>query len=431
MSIEKIYDLFIECRNVTIDSRSIAFFVENNKKVIFFALKGDNHDGNAFALKALENGASYCIVDDCSIEDNKRIIKVKDSLKTLQSLANFHRKSLNTKIFAITGSNGKTTTKELLHAVLSKKFNCCSTVGNFNNHIGVPLTLLKIENQHEIAIVEMGANHCKEIEKLCQIAMPNYGIITNIGRAHLEGFGGIEGIKNGKGELFDYLENSGGIAFYLNDNKDLLEMASNRSLLKTIHYNLSAAKVLENNPTLKVEIEETIIKTNLVGDYNLFNIVAAWEIGKYFGIEKHLIKNALEQYNPSNHRSQLIEKGSCKIILDAYNANPSSMSVAISNFSKMEAKNKVLIIGDMKELGNYSLEEHIKVLQQIKECHYKSLLVVGEEFKHAIDNFKISHKWFKNSESLKEFLIQNPIIDSLILIKGSNSIKLENIIDVI
>ena len=431
---ENIYEKFLESSGVSIDSRNCP------KDAMFVGIKGANFDGNLFVEKALELGCKYAITDNPEIGvGNPNIIHVEDSLKTLQDLACYHRCKFNIPVIGITGTNGKTTSKELISTVLSKEYNVLFTQGNLNNHIGVPLTLLRLNRSHNIAVVEMGANHPKEIEFLCKIARPNYGIITNVGKAHLEGFGSFEGVKKTKGELYDFIQSVDGKIFLHADNPHLCDMAN---ALEAIKYgeseeNFVSGSILSCTPYINVELrlngnasgEKTSykIETNLIGDYNLSNILSAACIGRYFGVMDEEIVSALQEYTPTNNRSQCTRTEKNTLIVDAYNANPTSMEAALKNFSKIETTSeKVLILGDMKELGEDSEAEHNKVLALIKSLGFTKVYFVGSEFaKVAGSEFAC----FENVESLAEYLAQNPISDSTILIKGSNSTRLTKIVD--
>lgn len=432
MQVEELYSCFLRCDAITTDSREVALLVERGLKVMFFALKGENFDGNKFAVPSLELGAVYSVTDDHSLPHSEGLIFTENVLDSLTLLATHHRKQLSHTHLAITGSNGKTTTKELLCAVLNKKYNCYATKGNFNNHIGVPLTILRTPKNANFSIIEMGANHRGEIAHLAKIGAPSYGLITNIGRAHLEGFGGVNGVKLGKGELFDYLESYGGTAFYLLESESLCELIAEHPKLKNEPYSIVDI-IAQHGEMLSVRYKDTVIKSQLVGDYNVYNIRAAIAVGEYFGVSLENIKSAIEEYIPSNNRSQLIVKGTCRLVVDAYNANPSSMELSIRNFDTLDALHKVLIIGDMKELGNYSLEEHIKILKTIEGMKSKSveLYFVGEEFGLALKayNLHIKHKWFKDTVSLAEVLNSGNFEHKLILIKGSNSTRLSSLIE--
>ena len=429
MLIEELYKIYLQNLSVQTDTRSL------QPGDLFFALKGPNFNGNSFAEKAIAAGASYVVIDekvpmDTGIEIPGKTILVDDVLTTLQQLATHHRKQFSFPILAITGSNGKTTTKELIHAVLSTTFNTCTTDGNLNNHIGIPLTLLKIKKDAEIAVIEMGANHQKEIESYCRIVLPTHGLITNCGKAHLEGFGGVEGVKKGKGELFDYLRNNNGHAFVMWDYDYLQEMS--KGISTRIKYGTQEAEVsgiaIDNKTYLTVKMLaglSAIIKTQLVGDYNLPNVLAAVAVGKYFKVNDEKIVSAIENYSPSNSRSQLVVKKSNSFILDAYNANPSSMKLAIENFAKSPGTNKVLALGAMAELGDESMQEHEDIINLIKKYSWKAVLLVGEDF------LKIDHPFhsFENSAQVKEWLKEKQFENTHFLIKGSRSIQMEKAIE--
>ncbi|MDT0552604.1 UDP-N-acetylmuramoyl-tripeptide--D-alanyl-D-alanine ligase [Urechidicola vernalis] len=416
MTINKLHSLFLKHPTVDTDTRKIR---ENS---IFFALKGENFNGNFFALKALKNGAKYAIVDEDLNTNNEHIINVTDVLKTLQQLATYHRNYLSIPIIGLTGSNGKTTTKELMHAVLHKKYNCTATVGNLNNHIGVPLTLLSMNDETEIGIVEMGANHLKEIELLSDIAQPNYGLITNFGKAHLEGFGGLEGVIKGKSELYNYIKDSKGIVFVNQHDPIQIKQAKG---LNQIGID-SSIQLVNSQPFVKVSFEDLQIQSNLIGDYNFNNIALAITIGNYFKVNKNQIKEALETYIPTNNRSQIIKKKSNKIILDAYNANPSSMRVALENFNTLKEQPKIVILGDMFELGTTSNEEHQTISELAENLNFEKIFLVGENFS-SIKTRKAS-----NFESFSEFINNidfSTFKHSTILIKGSRGMALERVLD--
>ncbi|MGN6533597.1 MAG: UDP-N-acetylmuramoyl-tripeptide--D-alanyl-D-alanine ligase [Ginsengibacter sp.] len=424
MNIEDIYTLYQQFPFIETDSRKI------EKDDIFFALKGPNFNGNHFAKQALKDGAAYVIADEpLEFEDN-RIIQVTDVLRTLQLLAQHHREQFNIPFIAITGSNGKTTTKELLHAVLSTTFKTYTTKGNLNNHIGIPLTILKIKPDAEMAVIEMGANHLQEIAGYCEYAKPTHGLITNIGKAHLEGFGGEENVKKGKGELFDYLAANNGAAFVNTDDKAVLEVSSE---VKNVEYYGSKSEntkgnIIQNDPFIEVKIESenpVDIKTKLVGSYNLPNILAAFCVGKYFNIENEKIKSAIENYEPSNSRSQLIERNSNTIILDAYNANPGSMKAAIENFANMKGDKKILMLGAMMELGDDSKKEHADIVALIDQHQWHAVLLVGNNFKET----KNSYINLESSEQSRDWLKNQRIKNAQILIKGSRSIQMEKVLE--
>lgn len=425
MEISELYNFYLQHPSVTTDSRKL------QKGDIFFALSGTNHNGNEYILAALRQGASLCIGDDMSLPEDDRIVKVQDVLNCLQQLACRHRESFSIPFIGITGSNGKTTTKELVHAVLSKKYKCYTTAGNLNNHIGVPLTLLAIKNDAEIAIVEMGANHREEIKSYCAYTHPTHGLITNVGKAHLEGFGSEEGIRKGKGELFDYLAATDGTVFLNADYSYLSEMA--KVFSKIVTYGCKEGtfrgEVIKDKEMLAFKMvggaDIPLIQTNLVGGYNLPNALAAVCIGKTFGVEDADIKIALEEYQPGNSRSQHLRKGDNVIILDAYNANPSSMKAAIENFAAMKGENKVLYLGAMKEMGDQCATEHQSLTQLLEEFDWKEVVLVGNEFKGVSGDYKYfektaeAHEWFK----LQHYAHCN------ILIKGSRSMAMEKVIE--
>jgi UDP-N-acetylmuramoyl-tripeptide--D-alanyl-D-alanine ligase len=397
---------------------------------IYIALKGPNFNGNHFARQALDAGASYVMVDEEPGFNDKRLLKVDDSLFALQQLAKFHRGHFNIPFLAITGSNGKTTTKELIHAVLSSTYRTCTTQGNLNNHIGIPLTILNVKKDAEIAVIEMGANHPGEIEAYCKYTLPTHGIITNVGKAHLEGFGGIEGVRKAKGELFDFLRTHKGTVFVMWDFDYLREMC--KGIENVIRYGTGDEPIrgalLASDPFLEMQItgEITIprIRTQLVGTYNLPNVLAAVAVGHYFKVAPRNIKSALENYAPSNSRSQWIEKNGNKIILDAYNANPSSMRLSIENFSRLEG-DKVLLLGGMMELGRESIDEHQELLKLIEKYPWKQVVLVGGDFA----NLRHSYQFFKNAGEARDWLKANPLTGSTILIKGSRSTQMEILMD--
>jgi len=424
---KKIYPLFLECDSISTDTRNIAL------NSMFFALKGDNFNGNKFAEIAIEKGAKYAIVDEIEYENQELgIFYVNNSLETLQKLANYHRKQLNTPILSLTGSNGKTTTKELIARVLQKKYNIISTIGNLNNHIGVPLTLLRLKKEHEFAIVEMGANHLKEIEFLCEIAEPDLGYITNFGKAHLEGFGGIEGVVQAKSELYNYLEKNDKIAFVNTDDSKQIQLTKN---LKTIKFGSQnnadyQFKYLKNNNAKcpPIQYNSTIIQSELIGEYNLSNVAAAIAIGLHLKVDLQDIKAAIEAYTSGDNRSQLVNKNDYKIILDAYNANPSSMEVALKNFSSMNGE-KAVVLGDMFELGDSSKIEHQNIADLAFKLRFNEIYLIGNYF-HSIDKENLSNmKTFENREEAINYFSQHPIRSKTLLIKGSRGMQLEKIIE--
>ena len=430
---QSLYTKFLSCnQNITTDTRKIT------KGCIYFALKGDKFDGNIFADEAIEQGAAYVVIDNKTLVKNDKYILVDDVLTTLQQLANHHRKQLNIPVIGITGSNGKTTTKELVYAVLSKKYNTQYTQGNLNNHIGVPLTLLTITSQHEMAVVEMGANHQQEIDMLCRIAEPNFGIITNIGKAHLEGFGGIEGVKKGKSELYKYLKEVNGIVFLHGDDAVLADLSKENNKVTYGTNKLYDVVGKCNKTSLFVELAwrtrykatevkaADFIKTNLVGVYNYNNALCAACIGNYFKIEEDLINEALQNYTPTNNRSQLQKTENNSLILDYYNANPSSMQAAIENFYNMHAEHKMLVLGDMLELGEESINEHKAIITLLHDKKLDDYLLVGPIFSSLQ-----KEKSFVTSKQAHDFLQLNPIKNKTILVKGSRGIALEEVVKVL
>jgi UDP-N-acetylmuramoyl-tripeptide--D-alanyl-D-alanine ligase len=426
MDIKYIHSLFLKCNSVSIDTRKI----ESNS--LFVAIKGDNFDANTFAKEALEKGASYVIIDNDSYYIDQRTILVKNSLEALQELAKFHRDYLKLPIIALTGSNGKTTTKELIHVVLSKKFNTKATVGNLNNHIGVPLTLLSFNGQTEIGIVEMGANHKKEIEFLCDLAKPDYGYITNFGKAHLEGFGGVEGVIAGKSEMYTYLSKNDKLCFI--NLEDPIQVEKSKALKSySFGVNKDSANVniksIEANPFVVINYSNVAISSHLIGLYNSNNINAAITIGKYFEVDDEAIKEALESYIPENNRSQLLTKGTNQIILDAYNANPSSMAVAIENFVQLDRPNKIVILGDMFELGTESLEEHKNIISLLSKEEKTICYFIGKDFYHNKME-KNNFHFHESFEQFSEILKQNKFEDKMILIKGSRGMALERTLEI-
>ena len=434
MNIESIYQLFSENHNITTDSRNI------QRGSIYVALCGERFDGNAFAAQAFEKGALYAIIDKKEYYIDHRTILVENTLEILQKLANFHRRKLGIPIIAITGTNGKTTTKELIRSVLLQQYSVCATQGNLNNHIGVPLTLLSMNSDTKIGVVEMGANHPKEIEQLCQIAEPNYGLITNIGKAHLEGFGGFQGVIKAKKELYDFLIDKGGTIFYNSDNGILSNLLHNTNV-NSVSYGLNSGnycrgRIMAVDPYLGIniktvsgenEIENIQVKTQMVGEYNVENILAAFSVGLYFNIPLQKIQKAIEQYIPINHRSQLTNTEKNRLLLDYYNANPSSTEAAIINFLKLKGQHKVIVLGDMLELGEESEAEHTRILKILKDLKGIEVLLVGIYYK-ALATF-YGFKAFLSFEELNAWLSDNPIDQSFILIKGSRGIQLEKIIE--
>jgi UDP-N-acetylmuramoyl-tripeptide--D-alanyl-D-alanine ligase len=424
MTIEQLYQVFLKHPCIQTDTRKLT------TGDLYFALKGERFDGNEFAGAALQAGAAYAIVDNPQIATSDSYIVVHDVLSTLQALAKHHREQFNIPFIGITGSNGKTTTKELVHAVLSSQYRTYTTIGNLNNHIGIPLTLLRVKKDAQFAIIEMGANHQKEIAGYCTYTAPTHGIITNCGKAHLEGFGGVEGVRKGKGELYDYLRDTNGTAFVMWDYDYLQTMSQN--IQHIIRYGTSDAEingiVLDSAPYLRLEIDiqgnRQEIQTQLVGDYNLPNVLVAVAVGHHFNVPMHQIVTAIEHYHPENSRSQMIEWKGNRVILDAYNANPTSMKAAIENFSRVPAAKKILMLGAMAELGDESLMEHEHIIQLITKLGFDQVVLVGGDFG------KIKHPFVQlpDSNAGAEWLQAQSLSDAHILIKGSRSMKMENVI---
>ena len=423
MELEELYNRFLACGTVTTDSRRCP------EGSMFIALKGETFDGNAFAAQALAQGCRYAVVDEAEYAGEGCIL-VDDCLTTLQQLANYHRRWLKTPVIGITGTNGKTTTKELVSAVLGKKYHTLYTQGNLNNHIGVPMTLLRLTEEHEMAVVEMGANHPGEIKTLVHIAEPDYGLITNVGKAHLLGFGSFEGVIKTKGELYDFLREKGNATIFIqNENPYLNGIAHD---LHCVRYGQApglfvSGKVLDCSPFLAFEWtsegQSYRVQTHLIGSYNLDNALAAIAVGRYFGVDADDICRALSDYLPQNNRSQLMETGHNRLIVDAYNANPTSMMAALENFRRMQAEHKMVILGDMRELGEASLDEHRKVIGFLDECRFDRVLLVGPEFKKATS----SYGHFEDVDEAVEALKADKPEGFTILIKGSNSLRLSRI----
>ncbi len=415
MNIQELYEIYLQNPIISTDTRII------KKKSLFFCLIGDNFNGNDFALQALELGAKYVVSDDIKNKNIENVFIVKNALHTLQELAKYHRINLNIPIIGITGTNGKTTTKELISTVLSSKYKTFATYGNLNNHIGVPLSILSIPKDIEIAVIEMGANHIGEIAELCEISQPTHGIITNIGKAHLQGFKNIEGVLETKKALYQYLEKINGIVFINKNDKVLFEISNFNN--KIFYENI---KTLNIEPYLSVIFDNEIISSNLIGDYNFNNLNAAITIGKYFKVPTISIKTSIENYFPKNNRSQFIKTENNELFLDAYNANPSSMDAALNYFAKLNKNNKVIILGDMLELGNESEKEHLKIIDKLKNENDVAIFLIGTEFsKFKNNNFKT---FSTNIEAFQFFQI-NKIVNSYIMIKGSRGIKLESLIE--
>ena len=421
--IETIYQHFVKAYKYSTDSRKI------EPDSVFFALKGENFDANDFALQVAEAGvASLVVADRKDLPKHDRLLIVEDALKTLQDLAAYHRQQMKATVLSITGTNGKTTTKELVSAVLAKKYNIIHTMDNLNNHIGVPLTLLSIKPETEIAVVEMGANHPGEIDFLCKIADPDYGLITNIGKAHLEGFGSFEGVIKTKTELYRHIKNHGRAVFVNQGNPLLWEQSEG---MERISYGrhcgafcpVAPAKC---DPYLSVVWKKLLIQTHLVGSYNFENVAAAIGVGQYFNVDGNDIVAALEAYTPTNSRSQVVETGKNRVIMDAYNANPTSMRAALINFANICGENSLLVLGDMRELGAASEEEHRAILRLMKELGYKEAFLVGPNF--CAYNENVAWKTFENVMDLCQYLESNPISGKTILVKGSNSIQLGKVL---
>lgn len=427
-SISVLYNYFLKCSGVCTDTRNI------KPDCLFVALKGENFDANKFAEEALTKGAKYAIIDNPEYKTDDRILLVGNSLTSLQLLATYHRKELGLPIIALTGSNGKTTTKELINAVLSSKYSTTATLGNLNNHIGVPLTLLSFTKETEIGIVEMGANHQKEIEFLCNIAQPNFGYITNFGKAHLEGFGGIEGVIKGKSELYNYLIANTRTAFVNFDDPIQAEKTKNisRVTFAVDNYNTDIRiESIEANPMVKIIYNGLTIQSNLIGKYNGTNIAAAITIGNYFKVSDAKIKQAIENYFPNNNRSQVMERNGNKIIMDAYNANPSSMDAALNNFFQLSKNNKVAILGDMFELGEESKAEHQKIVEKLLPKENIAIYFVGNHFFDCkIEKENIY--FFRDYDSFAYHLKEHPLSkENTILIKGSRGMALERTLDIL
>ena len=427
MNIQDIHNLFLQCKSVSIDTRKI------EKDSMFFAIKGENFDANTFAVKALELGALFVVVDNASYVIDERTILVENSLESLQALAKFHRAYLKLPIIALTGSNGKTTTKEIINVVIAKKYKTKATVGNLNNHIGVPLTLLSFTKDTEIGIVEMGANHKKEIEFLCEIAQPDFGYITNFGKAHLEGFGGVEGVIQGKSEMYEYLAKKDKLVFVNLEDPIQIEKSTG---IKSFTFGINNANAdlkinsIKANPFVVIDYDNFSVKSHLIGLYNANNINAAIAIGYYFKVEEEDMKQAIETYIPENNRSQLLRIDSNQIILDAYNANPSSMAVAITNFLQLENQNKVMILGDMFELGDESKQEHKLIVDSLLNQNKSECYLIGKSFyenKVAQENIQ----FFDTFDAFVAHLKTIHFKDNTILIKGSRGMALERTLEYI
>ncbi len=426
MDIDKLYEAFLECGSVCTDTRKIT------PGCLFFALRGEKFDANTFVRQALEGGARYAVIDDPQHEIPGRTFCFPDSLAALQQLASHHRKAVGLPIVALTGSNGKTTTKELIHAVLSRKYKTGATLGNLNNHIGVPLTILSFTSETEIGIVEMGANHQREIAFLCEIATPDFGYITNFGKAHLEGFGGVEGVIKGKSELYDYLDAARATAF-VNLDDPIQDIRTSEIARFTFSAQREADVMISEvsaDPMVALRYDGLEVRSNLIGSYNAPNIAAAIAIGTYFKVPAPDVRLAIEQYNPNNNRSQLLSKGSNQIIMDAYNANPSSMAAAIENLRGLDAKHKVAILGDMFELGEESFQEHRAIVETASRDGGTRYIFAGPHFAQHRDVSPAS-EFFANFDQLSAYLSSHKIEHATLLIKGSRGMALERILDFI
>lgn len=430
VSTSLIYEKYLQFPLVVTDTRAV------KPNSIFFALKGANFNGNEFAAQALASGARYAVIDQPEMAISEQYLLVDDVLKAMQSLANHHRRQLKIPVLGITGSNGKTTSKELINSVLSKKFQTLATFGNLNNHIGVPLTLLSIQAHHDFAIIEMGANHQLEIKELCEIAEPNFGLICNVGKAHLDGMGGFEGVKKTKKELYDFLEINKGLVFVNADDTITMELSSqlgNKVYFGRQENSLVSGEIVTLAPYLKVAVtfkkdnQKYELATQLVGDYNLANILAAAAIGVYFGVSAAEIIAALAAYTPNNNRSQAIQTANNKLIMDAYNANPSSMFAAINNFHQLSAENKFLILGDMFELGKESIAEHEAIVKLVAELQFENVIFIGNDFFYAKELYKQFH-FFNTTANVMEFIQDNKITNHTVLVKGSRGMKLESLL---
>ena len=429
MIIEQFYKIFLQHPIISTDTRKI------EKGSLFFALKGERFNANTFAEQALEQGAAYVVIDDAAYKKSDKCILVDDVLTFLQNLAKYHRQQLQIPVIAIVGSNGKTTTKELIHSVLSKKFVTLSTPGNFNNHIGLPLTLLMIKPEHQMAVIEMGANHVGENAFLCEIAEPNFGLITNNGKDHLEGFGSIEGVAKSNSELYYYLLKNNGMAFVNAHDEWLLRMASRLENKKTYAGNFEGkekpadyvAFASQLQPNIEFNIQQSSsIASHLSGDYNFDNIIAAVALGLYFGMNEEEIKNGIEKYQPKNNRSQIIKTNNNTVYMDAYNANPSSMELALKNTAQMSNANKVFILGDMFELGAYAESEHKNIIQLCQDLKLENVMLVGSEFKKYNTS---AYTCFETTQEAKDYLTKSPLQDSFVFIKGSRGMKLETLLE--
>jgi len=436
MTTEQLYQIYLEHRVISTDTRKIV------PDCLFFALKGENFDANTFAKQAVETGAAYAVIDNPDFMAGDHYLLVDDVLLALQDLARHHRRQLNIPVIGLTGTNGKTTTKELINAVLSQQFKTYATQGNLNNHIGVPLSILSVNSDHEAAVIEMGANHQKEIELLCSISQPSHGLITNVGKAHLEGFGGVEGVRKGKGELYDFLGHHHHITFVNCDDPVLVNMALERELHPIIYYgesdtsSLVSGKIIENSPLLTLEWTDRrsdrnhTVKTQLTGEYNLPNILATICIGLYFDIDPYKINAGISGYQPKNNRSQVTQTATNTLICDYYNANPSSMAVAIENIGRLKAAHKVLILGDMFEMGQESAAEHEAVIKKALETDVDERIFIGPEFsRQKVKGERRKVEFYSTVEEAANAFKSHPIRNATVLIKGSRGMALERLVD--
>ena len=425
MEISELYNIFLASKGVNTDTRTL------QPGQLFVALKGETFDGNAYAVQALEAGASYAVVREDAPGDDPRLLRFPDTLQTLKELAAYHRQQLGIPVIGLTGTNGKTTTKELIRAVLATHFRVAATEGNLNNDIGVPRTVLSIGPDAEIAIVEMGASHPDDIAALTWVSQPSFGLITNVGKAHLLGFGSFEGVKKAKGQLYDWLSEHDGQAFVNVDDDDLYEMATSRPL-SIIPYGVEGedAEVLPTSDFLRMKIGGEVLETKLVGNYNAVNVMAAVAVGRQFGVPLQDALAAVASYTPSNNRSEMTRTRRNVVIEDAYNANPSSMAAALDNFASLESSSKIALLGDMRELGEDSVKEHVRIVEKLHDCGLTHACLVGEEFKKALDEAGTPSfvKWFASSDDLAAALTETPVSGSLILVKGSNSMRMGKVI---
>ncbi|WP_310589571.1 UDP-N-acetylmuramoyl-tripeptide--D-alanyl-D-alanine ligase [Flectobacillus longus] len=431
ISVSELYKKYKECTGVSTDTRKI------DQGVLFVALKGPNFDANQFATQALEKGAAYVVVDDPAVVQNERYLLVEDGLLALQQLANYHRKQLNIPFVGLTGSNGKTTTKELINCVLSKKYKTYATLGNLNNHIGVPLTVLAIDDSVELAIIEMGANKQGDIKELVDICEPTHGFITNIGKAHLEGFGGVEGVRKGKGELFDFLSENHRTVFVNVASVSTYEMTQGKNFAEVITYSAEPSTDFPIVVTLTEEIPNVTFEdldghsytTHLTGKYNFYNMCAAIRIGQYFGIDTQIACQAVADYVPNNNRSQFVEKGTNLVLMDAYNANPSSMNAAITNFNNLKADKKMVILGDMFELGEEAETEHRAIGELLKNCNFDYILLAGKLMESAVSQLPIMKvHYFPDKFGLHVWLQDHKVENTHVLVKGSRGMGLESVL---